>query len=139
MVCSNWVFLSVQSGLWRGKPLPVLVSDCQQTVTMATLTVMPHLNETNYLTWHVHMHTLLIHNDLWEIVLGKESPPDPSKASPTKINTYVTRQLKAAAKITLYVDDSQIIRVQGDDPQVIWNALASVHHACGLSTQLAAM
>ena len=82
---------------------------------------------------------LLICNDLWGIVSGKESPPDPSKASPMKIDAYVTHQLKATAKIALYVDDSQIIRVQGDDQQVIWNALASVHHACGLSTQLAAM
>ena len=107
--------------------------------TILNATVMPCLNETNYLTWHICMCALLICNDLWEIVLGKESPPNPSKASPTKIDAYVTHQLKAAAEITLYIDDSQIIHVQGDDPQVIWNALASVHRACSLSTQLAAM
>ena len=101
--------------------------------------IMPHLNETNYLTWHVRMRALLICNDLWGVVSGKESPPNPTKASPTKIDNFVSRQLKAAAKIALYVDDTQIIHVQGDDPKVIWDTLASIHRARGLSTQLAAM
>ncbi|KAI9461476.1 hypothetical protein HD554DRAFT_2006658, partial [Boletus coccyginus] len=47
------------------------------------------LNETNYLTWHVCMHALLIHSDLWGVVSGTESTSDPSKAFVTKINTYI--------------------------------------------------
>jgi hypothetical protein len=77
--------------------------------------VMPRCNETNYLTWHVRIHALLIHNDLWGVVSGNKSPPDPTKASPTKINNFMSHQLKAATEIVLYVNDSQIIHGQGDD------------------------
>jgi hypothetical protein len=102
-------------------------------------TVMARLNKTNYLIWHVHMCALLICNDLWGVVSGKESPPHLTKASPMKIDNFMSCQLKAATEIVLYVDDSQIIHVQGDDPQVIRDSLTSVHRARGLSTQLAAM
>ena len=85
------------------------------------------------------MCALLIHADLWGIVSGKEAAPDPATASTTTVDTFALCQLKAAAEITLYVDDSQIIHVQGDDPKTIWDTLASIHRACGLSTQLAAM
>ncbi|KAF8546971.1 hypothetical protein OG21DRAFT_1425769, partial [Imleria badia] len=33
----------------------------------------------------------------------------------------------------------QIVHIQGNDPHVIWNILASIHRARGLSIQLAAM
>ena len=102
-------------------------------------TVMAHLNETNYLTWNVHMRVLLIHSDLWGIVSGKEAVPDPRTVASMKVKAYALCQLKAAAEIALYVDDSQIIHVQGDDPKVIWDTLTSIHRTCGLSTQLAAM
>jgi len=69
------------------------------------------LNETNYLTWHIHMHALLICSNLWGIISGTESTSDPSKASVTKINTYMSHWLKATAEIALYVNDSQIIHV----------------------------
>ncbi|KAG9310995.1 hypothetical protein JVU11DRAFT_8873 [Chiua virens] len=75
--------------------------------------MMPHLNKTNYLTWHICMCVLLIRANL-------------------------SHQPKAATDITLYVNDSKIIHVQGNDPKVILDALASVHHTCSLSTQLAA-
>ena len=101
--------------------------------------IMPRLNETNYLTWNVCMCALLIRNNLWGVISGKESPSDPTKASLTKINNFMTCQLKATAEIALYVDDTQIIHIQDDDPKVIWDTLASIHRAHGLSTQLAAM
>ena len=107
--------------------------------SILNVSVMPHLNETNYLTWNIRMCTLLICADLWGIVSGKEAAPNPATASTTTVDTFTLCQLKAAAKIALYVDDSQIIRVQGDDPKTIWDTLTSVHCAHGLSTQLAAM
>ena len=107
--------------------------------SILNVSVMPHLNETNYLTWNICMCTLLICADLWGIVSGKEAAPNPATASTTTVDTFTLCQLKAAAKIALYVDDSQIIRVQGDDPKTIWDTLTSVHCAHGLSTQLAAM
>ena len=85
------------------------------------------------------MCTLLIHANLWRIISGKEAAPNPVTASTTTLNTFALCRLKAAAEITLYVDNSQIIHVQGDDPKTIWDTLTSVHHAHGLSTQLAAM
>ncbi|KAI9464315.1 hypothetical protein HD554DRAFT_2175109 [Boletus coccyginus] len=90
--------------------------------TILSTTVMPCLNETNYLTWHIRMHALLIRSDLWGVISGTEPTPDPT-----------------ATEIALYVDDSQIIHVQGDDPKVIWDTLASIYRAHDLSTQLAAM
>jgi len=102
-------------------------------------TVMAHLNETNYLTWNVRMRALLIRSNLWSIVSGMEAVPDPKTAASMEVEAYTLHQLKAAAKIALYVDDTQIIHVQGDDPKVIWDTLASIHRARGLSTQLAAM
>jgi hypothetical protein len=102
-------------------------------------TVMARLNETNYLTWNVHMRVLLIHSDLWSIMSGMEAVPDAKTAASMEVEAYALCQLKAAAKIALYVDDSQIIHVQGDDPKVIWNTLASIHCARGLSIQLVAM
>ncbi|KAI5996763.1 hypothetical protein EDC04DRAFT_2499742, partial [Pisolithus marmoratus] len=39
----------------------------------------------------------------------------------------------------LYVDNSQMPHMQGDDPHVIWSELSHIHCACGLSTQLTAM
>ena len=107
--------------------------------SILNVSVMPHLNETNYLTWNIRMRTLLIRADLWGIVSGKEAAPDPATASTTIVDAFALCQLKAAAEITLYIDDSQIIHVQGDDPKTIWDTLASVHRAHGLSTQLAAM
>ena len=101
-------------------------------------TVMAHLNKTNYLTWNVHMRVLLIHSDLWGIVSGKEAVPDPRTVASMKVKAYALCQLKAAAEIALYVDDSQIIHVQGDDPKVIWDTLTSIHRTCGLSIQLVA-
>ena len=35
--------------------------------SILNVSVMPHLNETNYLTWNIRMHTLLIRADLWGI------------------------------------------------------------------------
>ncbi|KAH0829144.1 hypothetical protein J3R83DRAFT_2636, partial [Lanmaoa asiatica] len=84
----------------------------------------------NYLTWHVHMCALLICTDLWGIVLGRKATPNPSTATLAAIKAFTSRQLKAAAEIALYIEDSQIVHVQSDDPKVIWDALASVHHAC---------
>ena len=84
------------------------------------------------------MHALLIHANLWSIVSGMETAPN-STASTTEVEAFTLHQLKATTEIALYVDDSQIIHVQGDDPKAIWDTLASVHHARGLSTQLAAM
>jgi len=95
-------------------------------------TVMVHLNETNYLTWNVRMRALLIRSNLWSIVSGTEAVPDPKTATSTEVEAYTLRQLKAAAEITLYVDDTQIIHIQGDDPKVIWDTLTSIHHAHGL-------
>ena len=107
--------------------------------SILNVSVMPHLNETNYLTWNICMCALLIRANLWGIVSGKEAAPDPATASTTAVDAFALRQLKAAAEIALYIDDSQIIHVQGDDPKTIWDTLASVHCAHGLSTQLAAM
>ena len=67
-----------------------------------------------------------------------ETAPD-STASTTEVEAFTLHQLKATAKVMLYVNDSQIIHVQGDDPKAIWDTLASIHRACGLSTQLATM
>jgi len=106
--------------------------------SILSATVMAHLSETNYLTWNVRMCALLIHSDLWGIVSGKEAVPDLKTATSTEVDKYALRQLKAAAEIALYVDNIQIIHVQGDDPKVIWDTLASIHCARGLSTQLAA-
>ena len=107
--------------------------------SILNVSVMPRLNETNYLTWNIRMHALLIRADLWGIVSGKEAAPDPATASITAVDAFALHQLKATAEITLYIDDSQIIHVQGDDPKTIWDTLASVHHAHSLSTQLTAM
>ena len=107
--------------------------------SILNVSVMPHLNKTNYLTWNIHMHTLLIHADLWRIVSGKEAAPDPAMASTTTVNAFTLCQLKATAEIMLYIDDSQIIHVQGNDPKTIWDTLTSIHYAHSLSTQLAAM
>ena len=100
---------------------------------------MPRLNETNYLTWHVRMRTLLIRTELWGITSGKETAPDPKTASATTVESFVSCQLKAATEITLYVKDSQIPHIQSDDPKVVWDELTHVHCSRGLSTQLTAM
>lgn len=102
-------------------------------------TTMPRLNETNYLIWHVCMCTLLICAELWGITSGMETTPDPKTASAATVESFASCQLKAAAEITLYVEDSQIPHVQSDDPKVIWDELAHVHRSRGLSTQLTAM
>ncbi|KAF8416310.1 hypothetical protein L210DRAFT_3429617 [Boletus edulis BED1] len=69
---------------------------------------MPRLDEVNYLTWHVRMRALLIRSNLWGIVSGKETAPDPKMATSSVVDAFTLRQLKAAAEIALYVDDSQI-------------------------------
>ncbi|KAI9569121.1 hypothetical protein HD554DRAFT_2020909 [Boletus coccyginus] len=97
---------------------------------------MAHLNETNYLTWNICMYALLIHSDLWGIVLKKEAVPNLKIAASMEVKAYALCQLKAAIKITLYVDDSQIIHILGDDPKVIWDTLASIHHVHDLFTWL---
>ena len=107
--------------------------------SILNVSVMPCLNETNYLTWNICMRTLLICANLWGIISGKEAAPNPVAASTTAVDAFALCQLKVAAEIALYVDNSQIIHVQGDNPKTIWDTLASVHCAHGLSTQLAAM
>ena len=102
-------------------------------------TTMLRLNKMNYLTWHMHMRTLLIHAELWGIMSSKETAPDPKMASATAVESFVSCQLKAATEIMLYVEDSQIPHVQSDDPKVIWDELVCVHCSRGLSTQLAPM
>ena len=102
-------------------------------------TTMPRLNEMNYLTWHVRMRALLIRAKLWGIMSGKETAPDPKMASAATVESFASRQLKAAAETTLYVEDSQIPHIQSDDLKVVWDELAHVHRSHGLSTQLAAM
>ena len=56
--------------------------------SILNVSVMPCLNETNYLTWNIHMRALLIHANLWGIVSGKEAAPDPATASTTAVNTF---------------------------------------------------
>ncbi|KAG8216692.1 hypothetical protein J3R82DRAFT_6898, partial [Butyriboletus roseoflavus] len=73
----------------------------------------------NYLTWHIQMHALLICSNLWGIMLGIDTMPDPATATPTTVNTFALHKLKATAKITLYINNSQIIHVQGDNPKAI--------------------
>ena len=104
-----------------------IMSSILNTATMLCL------NKTNYLTWNVRMRTLLIRNDLWSIVSGMEAVPDPKTAASTEVEAYTLRQLKAAAKITLYVNDTQIIHVQGDDPKVLTHGETprAVNHIMG--------
>ena len=79
------------------------------------------------------MCALLICIDLWSIMLGMETAPD-STAFIMEVEAFTLHQLKATAKIALYVNDSQIIHVWDDDPKAIWDTLASIHHAHGPST-----
>ena len=77
------------------------------------VTTIPRLNEMNYPTWHVRMCALLICTELWGITCGKETTPNPKTASAAAAKSFISCQLKAAAKITLYVEDSQIRQWHG--------------------------
>ena len=85
------------------------------------------------------MRVLLICLGYWGFVSGTETLPAADKADTKKAKLFADHQLKACAELILYVKDSQLPHMSGDDPHVIWNELSHVHHACGLSTQLAAV
>ena len=95
--------------------------------SILNVSVMPRLNETNYLTWNIRMRALLIHADLWGIVSGKEAAPNPATASTTAVDAFALCQLKAAAEIALYIFD------RGTDFSVVeaFHVISS-HFECGL-------
>ena len=85
------------------------------------------------------MRALLIHLSYWGLVSGTETLPAADKADTKKAELFADHQLKACAELILYVEDSQLPHMSGDDPHVIWNELSCVHRARGLSMQLAAV
>ena len=109
------------------------------TTSILNAATMPRLNDTNYISWSARMRALLIRLGLWGLVSGTETLPDADKADTKKVGVFADRQLKACAELILYVEDSQLPHMGGDDPNVIWNELSRVHRARGLSTQLAAV
>ena len=101
---------------------------------------MPCLNDTNYTSWSSHMCALLICLSYWGLVSGTDSTlPAADKADTKKTKLFTDCQLKACAELILYVEDSQLPHMSGDDPKVIWDKLAHVHCTHGLSTQLVAV
>ena len=109
------------------------------TTNILNAATMPRLNDTNYTSWSSCMHALLIHLGYWGLVSGTETLPAADKADTKKAELFADRQLKACTELILYVEDSQLPHMSGDNPKVIWDELARVHRAHGLSTQLAAV
>ena len=109
------------------------------TTNIFNAATMPCLNDTNYTSWSSCMHALLICLGYWGLISGTETLPAADKADTKKAELFTDCQLKACAEFILYVEDSQLPHMSGDDPHVIWNELSHVHRAHGLSTQLVAV
>jgi hypothetical protein len=97
----------------------------------------PKLNDNNYTSWSTRMRAVLIKKNCWSLVSGTEILSASADAS--KRAAFKKRQDEAYSELILAVEDSQLPHMDSDDPKVIWDELAKVHHAGGLSTQLAAV
>jgi hypothetical protein len=94
------------------------------------------LNDSNWGQWRMLMKALLVKKNLWGVVDGTEVAPN---ASPnTKIaRAFRRKQAEAVAEIILHVDVTQLSFIQDENPETVWDALADVHQARGMSTRLA--
>jgi len=97
----------------------------------------PKLDDSNYIGWSTRMKAILIKRGYWSLVSGTEVLSTSADASEKA--AFTQRQLEACSELILAVDDSQLAHMDSEDPKVIWDELAKVHGARGLSTQLAAI
>jgi hypothetical protein len=99
----------------------------------------PKLDDSNYISWSTRMKAILIKKSYWPLVSGKETLTNSIQADADKLAAFTQRQLEVCSELILAVEDSQLTHMDSDDPKVIWDELAKVHGARGLSTQLAAI
>ena len=86
------------------------------TTNILNTATMPHLNDTNYTSWSSRMRALLSY---WGLISGTETLPAADKADTKKAELFADHQLKACAELIIYVKDSQLPHMSGDDPHVI--------------------
>ena len=89
------------------------------TTNILNAATMPRLNDTNYTSWSSRMRALLIRLGYWSVVSGTETLPAADKADTKKAELFADHQLKACAELIIYVKDSQLPHMSGDDPHVI--------------------
>lgn len=85
------------------------------------------------------MKAILIKQGYWSLVSGTEALTTSIQADADKLAAFTQRQLEAYSELILAIDDSQLAHMDSEDPKVIWDELAKVHGAQGLSTQLTAV
>lgn len=81
------------------------------------------------------MKAMLIRKGLWYVVDGSESRPAGSDNT-KNVRSFVCKQAEAIAEITLALDSSQLSFITSDDPKAVWDYLATIHQARGVSTRL---
>ena len=82
------------------------------------------------------MRALLVKKNVWDVVSGLETLPAGSPNS-KPVHAFRRKQAEAIAEITLNVEPTQLIFIQGDDPNVVWDSLTKVHQARGMASRLA--
>ena len=94
----------------------------------------PQLNHTNYAEWALRMEAILIRGGFWDLITGDEILAE--NGSDTLAKAFRKREAQCKAEIVLRVEDSQLLHMADRSPMVVWNSLASVHHARGFGSRL---
>src|ERR1700738_1264148 len=113
----------------RGESAVHLPSGAESTMTVELMPEMfEKLNDSNWGQWRMFMRALLVKKNVWDVVSGSETLPGGSPNTKA-VRGFRRKQAEAIVEITLHVDTPQLAFIQGNDPKVIWDALAAIHQA----------
>lgn len=88
------------------------------------------LDDTNYVSWAVHMKSVLVHSELWAVISGKLMKNEQS--TPEEAAAFDVKDEKALASILLCIKPSQVNHVRHCQTAVAaWNKLKDVHQPGG--------